>query len=95
MLRGDYLDVDDFKRFITTRNDLKSCRCSGYDVALDVSFLHSCLLLNLHGVGSVDDPVQQRVRVNIRACDKGASFTDYVRSMARAVLVVHATRQYE
>ena len=96
VLYGDYLAEAEFKQFVTTTNQFKKYRCKGYSrIRLPVSFLNSCRMLNLHCVDSIHDPVQVKVRENILACAPNAAFPDYLRSVVRAVLIVHATRRYE
>ena len=60
------------------------------------------LMLNLHSVDSIDDPVQVAVRKSLLAClgSGGADGSplhdlDYLRSVLRGVLMIHSTRHYE
>ncbi|CAK0808221.1 unnamed protein product [Prorocentrum cordatum] len=84
-----------FFDFLQKKNPRKTYKHPLYDIPLPVSFLNSCLLLNLHCVDSVDDPVQQRVRGYILSCDASLGERNYCATVLRAVLVVHATRHCE
>ena len=91
-------DMTQFQTFVTVQNESVSYRVDSKSLQLPVSILHSCLLLRLHRVDSIDDPVQRDVRNNILACSghHGPAFdVGYLSSVLRGVLIVHATRRYE
>ncbi|CAK0895675.1 unnamed protein product [Prorocentrum cordatum] len=84
-----------FFDFLQKKNPRKTYKHPLYDIPLPVSFLNSCLLLNLHCVDPVDDPVQQRVRGYILSCDASLGEKNYCATVLRAVLVVRAARHCE
>ena len=94
-----WLDFGKLSTFVQTVNSQKQYICNTHKLELPVTFLNSCLLLNLHSVQSMDDPVQVAVRENILSCagrvDGDVASEGYVRNILRGLLVIHATRRYE
>lgn len=97
-VHGGYMDMGDLVQFVRTQNPHASYKCVSHIVPLPVSFLNSCLLLNVHSVDSVRDHVQIMTRKNILSCEAEDGVVHSVchwRAIFRGVLLVHATRHYE
>ena len=62
---------------------------------LPVTALNTCLLTNLHDISPLLDPVQARVAENIGAMAFGQNVREYLASVLRGTILVHATRRYE
>ena len=87
-----FVDESEVRRLATRKHEGKSFQCSTHYVPLPVTFLNSMLMLNLHLVDSIDDPVQVAVRKNLLAYsgsggieDSPLHDLDYLRSVLRGV----------
>ena len=83
------------RKLLSTENTRKQNVVNGAILPLRVSALSTCLLLNLHDLSPLFDPVQLEVAKNLTSVDATGAFEDYIRSAMRAVMFIHTTRRYE
>ena len=83
------------RKLLSTENTRKQYVVNGAILPLRVSALSTCLLLNLHDLSPLFDPVQLEVAKNLTSVDATGAFEDYIRSAMRAVMFIHTTRRYE
>ena len=80
---------------LLTENWAKEYIVKKKKLTLPVTALNTCLLTNLHDISPLLDPVQVRVAENIGAMASGQNVREYLASVLRGTILVHATRRYE
>ena len=80
---------------LLTENWAKEYIVKKKKLTLPVTALNTCLLTNLHDISPLLDPVQVRVAENIGAMASGQNVREYLASVLRGTILVHATRRFE